>query len=259
MNLIGTKTIINYIAKFPDARIALLIFLREFPSRPNVKSNGNHMVGDVSFNINGFDCIVGCQGNYHLNIFNILKVNTMQEIIAYNNKSTLKGTEVDNDVALTKTISISIATPTPPSLENGKYQNSGEPNTPILQELNNQESNHTHIHSDFEYSQCMNRIKVIFDTEPGTAEFKELEAIIPSVINYERSEFDSDLKIYEHLKFKMDLFSLTPRNFREIVAEDDLIEFINGKHKLDYKVLAQLFSFLAIDHSIYSQNDKNLY
>ena len=259
MNLIGTRIIIDYIAKFPGARIPLFVFLKEFSSRPDLKSNGNPIIGDVSFNIDGLDCIVGCQSNYHLNIFNILKVNTMQELLADNNKFLIKDTEIDDQVALTKAISISIATPTPPSLENGKFQNSGEPNSLLLNELDNHEFNHTHIHSDVEYNQYMDRVKVIFDTEPGMAEFKELEAIIPLVIHYEESKLNSDLKIYEHFKFKMDLFSYTPTNFREIVAEDDLAQFLKGKHELEYYVLTQLFSFLAIDHSIYSQSNKNLY
>lgn len=79
MNLIGRNKIADYILKHPQARIALLTFLKEFPYRHERYTDHSYVQVDGIFQTDGFDCLIKVRINHFAKAINILELTTAEE------------------------------------------------------------------------------------------------------------------------------------------------------------------------------------
>lgn len=104
------------------------------------------------------------------------------------------------------------------------------------------------IHTEEDYDRVMERIDVLIDAEPNTAEFDELEvlSILAESYEVENHEIPSPNPI-EALKNIMEWKGLTRKDLEPILGTRARIsEILNGKRRLSLNMIVNLKSFLNV-------------
>jgi hypothetical protein len=250
MILIGTTKLLAYIEKFPDTRIPLMVFLKEFNDRPNFVTKDHQIESDTSFYVDGLDCIITGKINYALQTAIISSLNTQQEIISLNTIPNEQDGGVYNQ-QVTRTFSVAITAPKPFSeVEAPQTDETDSSNIYSVDNLirENNRDLKLNFHSEEEYMLSLNKVNVLFEAKPQSPEFEELSMLIPRIIYYEQGIAKPKLETFELVKHKMDLFSMTPGNLSHIVEEDKLNSFLEGKITIQQEELKPLFRMLAIKY-----------
>ena len=251
MILIGTTKLLAYIEKFPDTRIPLMVFLKEFNDRPNFVTKDHQIQSDTSFYVDGLDCVITGKINYALQTAIISSLNTQQEIISLNTIQNEQSYEGVYNQQVTRTFSVVITAPKPfsevevPQIDEIDSSNLYFVDTLIRENNRDPKFN---IHSEEDYMLSLNKVNVLFEAKPQSPEFEELSMLIPRIIYYEQGIAKPKLETFELVKHKMDLFSMTPGNLSHIVEEDKLNSFLEGKITIQQEELKPLFRMLAIKY-----------
>lgn len=239
MNLIGRNKIAAHIFENPEHRVALLTFLREFPYRPHRYGGIDGDYLNTTMHVNGIDCLIKALENNNAKAIFITQLSSSEN----------ERRHVDVEVQ-TKTVTVTVQAPPPRSFEEVKQMKEEERklNTEIfIRELNNPGLNTGAFYSPAEYEQSLNRVDEIFDTKPGTIEYEELLNLLPELFRYEEYKLEfPKLKIFEVVKHRMDLFSMTDLDLQQIVVKEELDSFLSGDLVLADETLIQLFDILAL-------------
>jgi antitoxin component HigA of HigAB toxin-antitoxin module len=251
MILIGTTKLLAYIEKFPDTRIPLMVFLKEFNDRPNFVRKNHQIESDTSFYVDGLDCVITGKINYALQTAIISSLNTQQEIISLNTIQNEQSYGGVYNQQVTRTFSVAITAPKPFSeVEAPQTDETDSSNIYSVDNLirENNRDPKFNIHSEEDYMLSLNKVNVLFKAKPQSPEFEELSMLIPRIIYYEQGIAKPKLETFELVKHKMDLFSMTPGNLSHIVEEDKLNSFLEGKITIQQEELKPLFRMLAIKY-----------
>jgi HTH-type transcriptional regulator/antitoxin HigA len=246
MDLIGKNKIANYILRHPQARIALLTFIKEFPYRKwNIDSDA-HV--DWTFRTDGFDCLINVRMNYFAKAFNILALTTAEEEM---NKweQNLKELETagNKEKIITKLVNVIVTVPPPPDVEEPGPLAQGN-NSEVVANLFHSALKELTVDTTAEYERNLNRVNMLFDAKPETPEFEELINLLPKVIEYETYKLEfPKLKIFEVVKHRIALFSITPVELRYIIGDDEQVGlFFSGKLELTADVLSKLYEMAGL-------------
>lgn len=248
MKLIGRNKIANYILKNPQARVALLTFLKEFPYRPKQNINHNHALTAGGFNVDGSDCLIKVRINDFAKAINILELTTAEE---ERNKWEQKRKEQEatgiGEKIITKSVTVVIAVPPPLNIEDIEQLEQSKKKQ-VVANLFHPELQELATGTADDYEQNLDRVNVLFDAKPGTPEFEELLNLLPQVVDYEAYKLEfPKLKIFEVVKHRIELFSITPAELRYIIDTDDQIDlFFSGNLKLADDVLGKLYEIVAL-------------
>lgn len=246
MNLIGSNKIANYILEHPQSRVVLLTFLKEFPYRHELYKDSDDLVNGT-FQTDGFDCLIKVRINCFAKAITILELTTAEE---ERNKWEQKRKEQETieirEEVITKSVTIVVTAPPLPDIE---YQD--------LEKINNNEVVANLFHPEMkdlaigtvdEYEQNLYRANILFDAQPEAPEFEELLNLLPKVIEYETYKLEfPKLKIFEVVKHRIELFSITPFELRYIIGTDDQVDlFFSGNLELADDVLGKLYEIVAL-------------
>ena len=247
MNLIGRNKIANYILENPQSRVALLTFLKEFPYRPERYIDHDHFLTAGTFHVDGFDCLIKVRINHFAKAINILELTTAEE---ERNKWEQKRKEQEatgiGEKIITKSVTVVVTAP-PPDIE-GIDQLRQSKNKQVVANLFHPELQELATGTADDYEQNLDRVNVLFDAKPGTPEFEELLNLLPQVVDYEAYKLEfPKLKIFEVVKHRIELFSITPAELRYIIGTDDQVDlFFSGNLELADDVLGKLYEIVAL-------------
>jgi antitoxin component HigA of HigAB toxin-antitoxin module len=251
MNLIGRYKVTEYILKHPEARIPLLIFLKEFPYRSDRYTGDIQDVSNATFMVDGFDCIIRVQINHFAEAVNIIQISTKaEEMLKWEEASREQEMKGLGRKESTKIVSVVVAAPPPLSIEQINQMEEMKRNSPKIpvRGVIHLASHQKKLSSDAEYLQCLDRVNAIFEFKPGVPEFEELIDLLPPLFNYEEYKLNfPKLRTFELIKNRMDLFEMTSGNLAHLAgSEEALTQFLSGKLILADEVLIRLFDMLNI-------------
>ncbi len=107
-----------------------------------------------------------------------------------------------------------------------------------------------------DYQAAMNRLEVIFDSKPGSAEGDELEILGMLIGKYEDEHYPIDLPDpVEAIKFRMEQLGYTQSDLANVVGlKSRASEILNKKRKLTLEMIRNLHTKLKIPTDVLIQN-----
>jgi HTH-type transcriptional regulator/antitoxin HigA len=109
--------------------------------------------------------------------------------------------------------------------------------------------NWTIISTEEEYERALERLEVIFDSNPNDPTFKEAELLAMLIENYELEIEPAfpDPDPIEAIKFKMEQNNMRNKDLAEIVGgKSKASEILNKKRRLTLKMIRQINKTLGI-------------
>ena len=248
MHLIGRNKIANYILKRPQARVALLTFLKEFPYRHERHINPGYLQVNGTFQTDGIDCLIKVRINHFAKAINILELTTAEEEMnRWEQKRKEQETTRNGEEIITNWVTVAFTSPPSPDIEDPDQLEQSN-NKEVVANLFLPKLKELAIVTADEYEQNLDRVNILFDAKPETPEFQELLNLLPQVIDYEAYNLEfPKLKIYEVVKHRIELFSIMPIELRYIIGADDQVDlFFSGNLELTDDVLGKLYQIVAL-------------
>ena len=111
------------------------------------------------------------------------------------------------------------------------------------------------IKTELDYQQALQRLEVIFDAIPNTAEGDELEVLGVLIDNYEKAYFPIDMPDpIEAIKFRMEQLNYSNHDLEQIIGlKSRVSEILNKKRKLSINMIRKLHSALSIPTDVLVQ------
>ena len=105
------------------------------------------------------------------------------------------------------------------------------------------------------YQQALNRLEVIFDSEPGTAEGDELELLSLLIDKYENFHYPIDLPDpIEAIKFRMEQLNYKPKDLADVIGfRSRVTEVLNKKRKLSLDMIRKINQRMNISTDVLIQ------
>ncbi len=109
------------------------------------------------------------------------------------------------------------------------------------------------LKDELAYKDALNRTIELFDSEPGTKEFEELELLLVLVGDYEDKHiFIPELDPIEVVKLKMEEKGLKPKDLEPIIGSKSHVSLIlSGKRDITLKMAKALRVFLRIPSDVF--------
>jgi HTH-type transcriptional regulator/antitoxin HigA len=106
-----------------------------------------------------------------------------------------------------------------------------------------------------EYDQAINRLEMIFDARPETAEGDELELLALLIDNYEKENFPLDLPDpIEAIRFRMEQLGYNDSDLARVLGfRSRVSEIMNRKRKLSISMIRRLNKDLHIPTDVLIQ------
>jgi HTH-type transcriptional regulator/antitoxin HigA len=106
-----------------------------------------------------------------------------------------------------------------------------------------------------EYDQAINRLEMIFDARPETAEGEELELLALLIDNYEKENFPLDLPDpIEAIRFRMEQLGYNDSDLARVLGfRSRVSEIMNRKRKLSISMIRRLNKDLHIPTDVLIQ------
>jgi HTH-type transcriptional regulator / antitoxin HigA len=107
-----------------------------------------------------------------------------------------------------------------------------------------------------DYKAALQRLEMIFDANPGSAQGDELEILGILIDNYEKTHYPIDYPDpIEAIKFRMEQLGYTQNDLAKIVGlKSRASEILNKKRKLTLEMVRQLHTRLNIPTNVLIQN-----
>lgn len=107
-----------------------------------------------------------------------------------------------------------------------------------------------------DYTAALERLEVIFDAKPGTAEGDELEVLGILIDKYEKEKYPIDYPDpIEAIKFRMDQLGYSQSDLARVVGlKSRASEILSKKRKLTLEMIRQLHQELGIPTDVLIQN-----
>src|ERR1700741_4600261 len=104
------------------------------------------------------------------------------------------------------------------------------------------------IKTELDYQQALQRLEVIFDAMPNTAEGDELEILGVLIDNYEKIHFPIDMPDpIEAIKFRMEQLDYSNHDLAQIIGQKSRVsEILNKRRKLSINMIRKLHDALQI-------------
>jgi len=112
------------------------------------------------------------------------------------------------------------------------------------------------IKTQKDYKAALQRLEMIFDATPGSAQGDELEILGILIDNYEKNHYPIDYPDpIEAIKFRMEQLGYTQNDLAKIVGlKSRASEILNKKRKLTLEMVRQLHTGLNIPTNVLIQN-----
>jgi len=112
------------------------------------------------------------------------------------------------------------------------------------------------IKSEEEYNQALERLEVIFDSQPNTLLGDELELLSLLIDNYESVNYPIDLPDpIDAIKFRMDQLGYKPKDLAKVLGfRSRVTEILNKKRKLSLDMIRRLNRDLHIPTEVLIQD-----
>ncbi len=106
------------------------------------------------------------------------------------------------------------------------------------------------IRNDEDLRQAFARLEVIFQAEPGTPEFDEMEILATLIEVYENRHYPiGPASPVEAIRFRMEQKGLTPRDLEPYIGGSGRVsEILNGKRSLSLRMIKNLHEGLRIPY-----------
>lgn len=107
-----------------------------------------------------------------------------------------------------------------------------------------------------DYQQALDRLEVIFDAKPGSAEGDELEVLSLLIDKYEQEHFPVDYPDpVEAIKFRMEQLGYSQADLAKVVGlKSRASEILNRKRKLSLEMIRKLHETLSIPTDVLIQD-----
>ena len=107
-----------------------------------------------------------------------------------------------------------------------------------------------------DYKAALQRLEMIFDSNPGSAQGDELEILGILIDNYEKTHYPIDYPDpIEAIKFRMEQLGYTQNDLAKIVGlKSRASEILNKKRKLTLEMVRQIHTKLNIPTNVLIQN-----
>lgn len=268
MNLIATNKIASYIEKHPEARIALLAWLKEFPyqqaGRDALDHEGNPLsgCGGGGFGVGTGEYWFKHVVNYDTKTYRITWIGNEAERKIETDRET-KEVLKKYPNAITRTVSVTetVATPLPvpnadPEMDSFTFRTiaggistvSEKRRDPVAIYAVTALPEGEGFQSEEEYEEGLSRASEIFAAEPNTSEFEELLALLPLIREFENHKLKFPvLHNFEIVKDRLEMFKMKPTDLPAIDGGEEQINlFLSGKLELSDEIVGQMFKVLFI-------------
>ncbi|MDF1569614.1 MAG: ImmA/IrrE family metallo-endopeptidase [Spirochaetaceae bacterium] len=108
------------------------------------------------------------------------------------------------------------------------------------------------IRNEKDYEAALEQMDILFDAEPGTDEFDEMEVLALLIENYEEEHFAMDLPDpIEAIKFRMDQEGLKQKDLIPLIGSRSKVsEVLSGKTGLSLKMIRNIHRQLGISAEV---------
>ena len=108
------------------------------------------------------------------------------------------------------------------------------------------------IRTEAEYEKALERLDIIFDSEPGTKEGDELEILALIIEDYENKHYPIEPPHpIEAIKFRMEQMGMKQKDLGEIIGHKSRAsEILNNKRKLTLKMIRSISEKLNISTDV---------
>ncbi|MEJ5995065.1 hypothetical protein WG904_11610 [Pedobacter sp. Du54] len=259
MLLIAQHKILDYIKKHPESRVALLLWLRSYPSRPFVGMDQPHQLYRSWPRSHGTASSDGYQIEYQINLSAKVQLITWVGSVAeHEEKFRFEVEAIENyyqerGIALEKFSSTSFFT-----LKGRKTHKRGKTvnllNTAPKDKL--KAFNVDVTLADFNYFATkeeyelglQNAIK-LFNSIPNEKDFVDFSTLLLKIDQYERNQLEwPKAEYYEFVKLRMNLFKLTTFDFRDIIPNETDVElYLAGKLTFKSSLLKRIYTRVGLN------------
>ncbi|MEI6139047.1 MAG: transcriptional regulator [Mariniphaga sp.] len=114
---------------------------------------------------------------------------------------------------------------------------------------------HKVIKTGDEYNQALQRLELIFDAEPGTAEGDELDLLSLLIDSYENIHYPIDLPDpIEAIKFRMEQMNFKPKDLADIIGfRSRVTEILGKKRRLSLDMIRKINEKMHISTDVLIQ------
>ena len=259
LHLLGRNRITKYIQAHPESRVDLLSWLQQFPyvegkATPNrIEGMAYQGFGEGSSNVKSpFDGIGAYLIFYTINhdakIMCITWLGTEKEYQIKISQE-MEAMKAENPDLVFKTVKVTVQiSPPPPGIQVKKSDDE------ILESLLEAEVTKDYPSiSKHKYESCVARATSIVKSLEGSAEFKELITLVPSIKNYEAMHLEGPpVYAYEIANHRMKLFEM---NYHIIAlltgyTEDEIKAVLNGEPEEPEGIMRKIFSALHLPYIV---------
>lgn len=265
MNIIATNKILEYIEKHPEARIPLLMWLKEYPyglgrkTFPDQDGNPQKGIASAGFEAGGYS--ISCIVNYDTETYMIEWLANEEELKAKLDRRYKEELEKDINV-VTMTVSETVVVVTPPpitqtpelemvsftfnSIEGGTHTVTSMKWDPLDTSIEPALPEGQGFRTRDEYERALSRAEAIFKSVPGTPEFDEMLALLPLIRDFENYKLKFPvLHNFEILKNRLDLFNMKATYLPAAAGSEEEVKlFLAGQLELPDEIVNQMFRIL---------------
>ncbi len=260
MSLIATNKIADYITKHPDARVPLLLWLKQqaYLSRYMFnRSNPNDYIGE-SYSTADPDYCITYLINNPAKAMLITRVESEKEQEERFDREFAEAKKNSSGTLrrITKIFTTTIQPPEPLEIDEVNIDNktSAKPviktviHNPIEPALVSPDfTGITPLASVVEYKHALDRATEIFKAQPGEPEYDELISLLPQIVQYEFQQLKFPaLKPFEAVKHRLALFKMLPEHLHSFIDSTTAQQFLAGEVELDDDVLQEIYQFLGL-------------
>ena len=257
LNLLGRNKITKYIQAHPESRVDLLSWLQQFPyvegkATPNrIEGMAYQGFSEGSSNVNSPLDGIGAYVifytiNHDAKIMCITWLGTEKEYQIKISQE-MEAMKAENQDLVFKTVEVTVQI-TPPLPGMPVQKSNDEILEPILEaEVT---KNYPSI-SEHEYESHVARATSIVKSMEGSAEFKELITLVPSIKNYEAMHLEvSPVYAYEIANHRMKLFEMNYHIIASITGytEDEIKAVLNGEPEVPEGIMRKIYGALYLPY-----------
>lgn len=111
------------------------------------------------------------------------------------------------------------------------------------------------IKTEEDYNKAIERLEVVFDAEPGSREYDELEVLSLLIDNYEEENFPIELPDpIDAIKFRMEQMNYSQSDLADVIGlKSRASEILNKKRKLTLSMIRSIHEKMNIPTEILIQ------